>query len=252
MNALRLARALSVLLFVCGSACVEVQTLRDEVDLLKKEVETLRENSKTGWRTALCSRDARLLLAAVQQECESGQCDLENPPQNVLHVQVCNRDPKRRERFLEILSRQEREVFYLYSNSKELSPESRDRLRELVLEAKLLPTTRFLVVTRPWEREPDKRKYAELRGRVVQNEILNLLIAHFKTDPASVEGHAPVSVLRKQRTLLWNYDFPLKPGTRTRQAGTPPMPKAFENWTNANTDAPPDDERAVWVFRVDC
>lgn len=252
MNALRPVRALLVLSLVSGSACVEVQTLRDEVDLLKKEVETLRENSKIGWRTALCSRDARLLLAAVQQECESGQCDLENPPQNVLHVQVCNRDPKRRERFLDILSRQEKETFYLYSNSKELSPESRDRLRELVLEAKLLPTTRFLVVTRPWEREPEKRKYAELRGRIVQNEILNLLMSHFKADPTSVDGHAPVSTLRKRRTLLWNYDFPLKPGTRTRTAGPPPMQKAFENWTNANTDAPPDDERAVWVFRVDC
>ncbi|MFO0576899.1 MAG: hypothetical protein U1A78_23090 [Polyangia bacterium] len=252
MNGNKLARALGAgLLFTAGS-CAEVQALTDEVARLKNDVEWLREKSKLGWRTALCSRDARLLLSAVQQECEHGQCDLESPPQEVLHVQVCKLDPKRRERFLEILSQQERETFYLYSNTKELSVESRERLRDLVLETKPLPTTRFLVVTRPWEREPDKRKHAEQRGRVVQNEILNLLIPYFKTDPMTKEGAEPVSTIRKRRTLLWTYEFPLRPGMRTRPGVMPPPQKAYENWTNVNADAPPDDERAVWVFRVDC
>lgn len=231
-------------------ACVDMQAVHDDVTRLSNDVALLQERSRVGWRTALCTRDARLLLNAVQQECDNGQCDLENPPQDVLHVQVCKRDPKRRERFLEILSQQEREIFYLYSNSKALSVESRERLRELVLEAKPLPTTRFLVVARPWEREPEKRKHAEQRGRVVQNEILNLLLAHFKTDTLTTEGQEPASVIRKRRTLLWTYEFPLRPGMKTRPVAMPQKP--FENWTTPNTDAPEDDERAVWVFRVDC
>lgn len=225
------------------AACVDTQVLTDDIT-------RLRDQSRIGWRTSLCTRDARLLLSAVQQECDNGQCDLENPSQDVLHVQVCKRDPKRRERFLEILNRQEREVFYLYSNSKALSVESRERLRELVLEAVPLPTTRFLIVTRPWEREPDKRKYAEQRGRVVQNEILSLLLPHFQKDPLSTEGKEPPSVVRKRRTLLWTYEFPLRSGMRTRN--TQMQSKPFENAASPNIDAPEEDERAVWVFRVDC
>lgn len=252
MNAPRQVQTLSFALVAALGilgACVDTQVLSDDVGRLNKDVASLQEQSRMGWRTAMCSRDARLLLSAVQQECDNGQCDLENPPQDVLHVQVCKRDPKRRERFLEILGHQEHETFYLYSNSKGLSVESRERLRELVLEAKPLPTTRFLVVTRPWEREPDKRKHAEQRGRVVQNEILNMLINYFKTDKLSAEGGEPPTVIRKRRTLLWTYEFPLRPGMRTRAA--PMQQKPFENGT-PNIDAPEDDERAVWVFRVDC
>lgn len=234
-------------------SCVEVQNLRDELAIMQQDVTRLRDQSKLGWRTTLCSRDARLLLAAVQKECESGACDLEIPPQSVVQMSVCHRDPKRRERFLDILSHQEKEVFYLYSNTKELSQESRDRLRELVTEAKPLPTTRFLVVSRPWDREPEKRKHAEERGQIVIRSILQLLAENFKSDQAATESTAPISVLRKTRTLLWVYEFPLKPWMRTK---TLPqslvLSKPFENWTNANSDAPVDDERGVWVFRVDC
>lgn len=252
MNATRPFFALwGALLLFCGS-CAELQTLREDVTLLQAELNSLGQQTKLGWRTALCSRDARLLLAAVQQECNGQQCDMESPPQDVLHTQVCKLDPKRRERFLDILNRQESEIFYLYSNNKGLSPESQTRLHELVLEASPLPTTRFLVVTRPWEREPDRRKYAEARGRVVQNAILNMLIAHFQSDPTSKEGKEPAVVIRRRRTLLWTYEFPLRSVGRARSLMMPSPQKPFENLMSTSTDAPADDERAVWVFRVDC
>lgn len=239
----------------CGGEAVEL--LRKDVQTLKLELTTLRAQSKLGWKTALCSRDARLLLAAVQAECESGTCDLDIPPQNLVHLHVCNRDPKRRERFLDILSRQEREVFYLYSNSRELSQESNNRLKELVVEAKPLPTTRFLVVSRPWDREPDKRKHAESRGQVVQKEILSLLSAHFKSDPTSPEAKEPESAIRKRRTLLWVYEFPLIPPSKGKVQGPnlPPLLKPYDGPTSPTTlpaDASANDERGVWVFRVDC
>lgn len=234
-------------------SCFEVQSLREEVATMQQEVTRLRDQSKLGWRTTLCSRDARLLLAAVQKECESGACDLEIPPQSVVQMSVCHRDPKRRERFLDILAHQEKEVFYLFSNTKELSQESSTRLRELVLEAKPLPTTRFLVVSRPWDREPEKRKYAEQRGQIVIRSILQLLAENSKTEPDSAESKTPISILRKNRTLLWVYEFPLKPWMRARSIPQSLMlSKPYENWTNANSDAPVDDERGVWVFRVDC
>lgn len=240
-------------LLLLASACVDLQPMRDEIATLQQSNATLQTQVKDGWHTALCTRDARLLLSAVQKECESGMCDLDIPQQDTIHMHVCNRDPRRRERFLDILTRQDREIFYLYSNSKELSKESQDRLRELVLEAPPLPTTRFLVVSRPWEREPDKRKNAEQRGQLVVKSILGLLSEHFRADPNDAEGRAPISILRKKRTLLWVYEFPLKPGTKTKPiAPNLVAQKPFENWTSPNIDAPADDERAVWVFRVDC
>jgi len=248
------------LFFMClpmSTSCVDV--LRQRQEALTTRLERLEAHSRSGWRQALCSRDARLLLKAVQRECENGTCDMENPPSDVIIAQVCSLDPKRRERFLEILADQEREVFYLYSNSKSLSEESRKRLNSLVMGIPPLPTTRFLIVTRPWDREPDKRGHAERRGRVVQNAILEILSQHQRGESSQDDTkmfEETMSQLRLQRTLLWTYAFPLRSGMKTRPAGpnTQPSPgKAFESWgSSTNTDAPPDDERSIWVFRLDC
>lgn len=240
-----LGAVLSVAILGCGPG-------QNQFDALQKEVNLLKLQSRLGWQTALCSRDARLLLSAVQQECESGGCDLEIPKESVISTQVCKLDPKRRERFLEILKEQDQNTFYLYSNSSELSKESRDKLRELVLQTKPLPTTRFLVVTRPWAKESDKQKNARHRGQVVVGEIVKLLGNYFKQDPTSTESKEPESVIRTRRTLLWVYEFPLRPTQAARASIQVPDKKPFMNWTNAVIDAPADDERGVSVFRVDC
>lgn len=240
-------------------SCSEAAVLRQQLDDTNRRLARLIEHSRAGWRQALCNRETRLLMSAVQRECENGSCDKENPSAEVISAQVCNLDPKRRERFLEILIEQEREVFYLYSNSKTLSDESRRRLTSLVLGNRPLPTTRFLVVTRPWDKEPDKYGHAERRGRVVQSTIVELLLGHYRGELSPEEqaqrGLSATDV-RRQRTLLWPYAFPLRANMKVRPATgglLPPAGKPFEAWANAtNTDAPPDDERGVWVFRLDC
>lgn len=250
---------LLVWLPLCASCISELDELRQQLAEQTRKLEQWQDYSRLGWSQSLCSRDARLLMAAVQRECENGTCDLENPPPDVITAQVCSLDPKRRERFLEILAEQQREIFYLYSNTKSLSDESRKRLHALVMGVRPLPTTRFLIVTRPWDREADKRGHAERRGRVVQNAILEILLQYQKAEVSQSEGRireVSISELRKQRTLLWTYAFPLRPGMKTRPSGPNTLPapgKPFDAWSAAtNTDAPPDDERSIWVFRLDC
>ncbi len=237
-------------------ACGVLGTLgcgaQDQLTALREDFERLKVQSHIGWKTALCSRDARLLLAAVQQECDSGGCDLEIPKESVISTQVCKLDRNRRERFLEILKDQDSATFYLFSNSSALTKEGRDRLKELVLQTKPLPTTRFLVVSRPWAKESEKQRYARQRGQVVVEEIASLLTNHFKQDTMSREGYEPGSVIKKRRTLLWVYEFPLRP-TQTARAMAQPIPsKPFFGPSSGASEAAPDDERGVWVFRVDC
>ena len=121
-----------------------------------------------------------------------------------------------------------------------------------MLQTKPLPTTRFLVVSRPWAKESEKQRYARQRGQVVVEEIASLLTNHFKQDPMSREGYEPGSVIKKRRTLLWVYEFPLRP-TQTARAMAQPIPsKPFFGPSSGASEAAPDDERGVWVFRVDC
>ena len=60
---------------VCGLLGTLGCGTQDQLTALREDFERLKVQSHIGWKTALCSRDARLLLAAVQQECDSGGCD---------------------------------------------------------------------------------------------------------------------------------------------------------------------------------
>ena len=222
-----------------------------ELERLPAQTELLRKQVLLGWRNSLCSRDARLLLTAVQEECENESCDTFR--QEDIQKHVCSHDPKRRERFLEILQKQDREIFYLYSNSNVLSDDSRERLRSLTLDTPLLPTTRFLIVSRPWDKEADKRTQAERRGNVVRKELVQILLKSIRANKEEPESAIPDSLIKAKRSLLWVYEFPLNPLMRIRPASAAAQPKMkFENWGTPNVDASSDDERGVWVFRIDC
>jgi hypothetical protein len=237
-------------LATCGIGCALLLaqcTPTEEIVALRKEVDELHKQSMVGWRTALCSREARILLAGVEPECwRTGACKVLDAKE--ITRRVCKLDPQRRERFLNTLREQPQEVFYLYSDSASLSDSSHKRLEDLIQDTPLLPTTRFLIVARPWDLEPDKEQNAQRRGAVVLREMVKLI-----QDVSAGVDASPSNIIQ-QRTLLWKYEFPLtvltkrstnpQAAARGARAHLTPGPK--------NVDAPAHDDYGVWVFRVDC
>lgn len=242
-----LARRLAMLaatgLLLLGLQC----SPPDELISLRKELEDLRSLSMIGWRTSLCTREARILLEGVEPECmRHGSCKVLD--QKEISRRVCKLDPQRKERFLNTLSDQAQEVFYLYSDSASLSDPSRKRLNDLVQDTPLLPTTRFLIVARPWDQEPDKEQNAQHRGMVVLREMVKLIQAVSKEADAS-----PTNIIER-RTLLWKYEFPLTVLNKRYSGGLSTLrgTRAHLNPGAHNIDAPMQNEYGVWVFRVDC